>query len=117
MGGVPPFNSKYIDPNNMKQRQPWIQMLFQRGHGLGAFRNRFMLDLNRQLVEEQVGQEPERRAELRAAALDALDAQEPDTIIQGLAFLLVAGLPEDLPRIASFTASPDECIQKAAKTC
>jgi len=101
----------------MKQKQPWIQMLFQRGHGQCAFRNRFQLDFHREMLRGQIAQEPGRSAELRAAALDALDSQDQDIIIQGLAFLLVAGRGEDLPRIAPFTASPYECIQKAAKTC
>lgn len=101
----------------MKHEQTWIQMLFQRGHGLDAFRNRFTLDFHRQLVQEQIAEAPDRMAQLRAAALDALNSGESDITIQGLAFLLVAGTSEDLPAAASFTASIDERIQKAAKTC
>lgn len=68
-------------------------------------------------MQEQMEQESGGRVELRTAALDALDSQEPDIIIQGLAFLLVAGSPEDLPRVAPFTTSSDERTQKAARTC
>lgn len=103
-------------PGEMKDRRSWIELLFKRGHGRGAFATRFLLDRHRQLVEEHVQREPDGREALRAAALDALNDEDPLTIVQALSFLLVAGVPADLGAIERFTNDPHERIRKAANT-
>jgi len=99
------------------EKLTWIELLFKRGHGLDAFRDRFLLDCHRQRVEEDMEQEGGRREELRRAALTAIESDDPATIVQGLSFLLVAGSESDTSVVEPLTRSTNEAIQKAAKTC
>jgi hypothetical protein len=101
----------------MEPTPAWIVLLFKRGHGLDAFRNRFLLDLHRDHVERALPGGPEAREQLRSAALTAINSEDRDTIIQGLAFLLVVGRSPDLDAVSSLVGNADEAVQKAAKTC
>lgn len=101
----------------MVEAPAWVEILFKRGHGLDAFRNRFALDFHRQLVEECMGQETGRQEALRCAALAAIESNHPARVVQGLSFLLVAGSESDLSMVQPLTRSTNEAVQKAAKTC
>ena len=91
--------------------------MFKRGHGIDAFRNRFALDFHREMIEECVAQEDGRQEELRSAAVAAVESNDPATVVQRLAFLLVAGNKADVPFVEPLTHTRNESVQKAAKTC
>ena len=101
----------------MNEQPAWIQMLFKRGHGLDAFDTRFLMRLHRELVEERLGEGPGRRDQLRSSALEQLQGDDPRTIVQSLAFLMVVGTPSDLPKVEPFLNHPHELVRKAASTC
>jgi hypothetical protein len=101
----------------MLDRPAWIVLLFKRGHGLNAFRNRFALDLHREAVEEYMAQADGRRDELRHAAVAAIESDDPPTVVQALSFLLVAGSDSDVSFVKPLTRSTNDAVQKAAKTC
>ena len=95
----------------------WVQLLFNRGHGLDAFRNRFVLDIHRLIVEECIAPESGRQEVLRRAAAAALETADPARVVQGLSFLLVVGTESDGAIVEPLTQSTNDAVQKAAKTC
>jgi len=101
----------------MDEMASWILMLFERGHGLSAFDTRFLYDLHKEMVEENIENNPDRREELRRAALEAIQSDDSRRQVQGFSFLLVAGEVQDILVVEPYTSSSDENIQKAAKTC
>ena len=101
----------------MQEREAWVDLLFKRGHGRNAFKTRFLYGLHREFVEEEIAQEPGRGDKLRAAALAALQSDDPKTVLQGLSFLLIVGRPSDRSVVEPLIQSRHEAVQKAAKTC
>ncbi len=101
----------------MVNKPIWVEILFKRGAGLNAFRNRFLLDFHRQSIEECIAMENGRPEELRRAAVVAIESDDPATVVQGLSFLLVAGRQPDMQIVEPLTRSANAAVQKAAKTC
>jgi len=91
----------------------WVTFLFDRGHG---YCNRGPNDLTflRESVHDHVGDDEQKRCELRAASLVRLDDEAPR---QALGFLSIVGVPDDLPKVEPFLNSPHESVRNAAKVC
>ena len=102
------------------ERPGWIMALFRSGFSIGNFETSyaaFRLRTVKDLIEDRIPQEPGSREALRQAALEELDNPNHLIVERALFFLLVVGHAIDAKAVKPLKHSPNEVIQKAAKTC
>ncbi len=100
---------------NHVERPAWIELLYQRGYGLSAFKNQHMMFLHRNFVQDAIGGGD--KSDLRRAALASLEEADGNRVIQSLFFLMVTGEPGDLDAVKPLLDHTHEGIRKAARTC
>ncbi|MFZ1936605.1 MAG: hypothetical protein WCB27_07100 [Thermoguttaceae bacterium] len=101
----------------MNDRPGWIQLLYDRHTAEPALRTACLLHLSQGFIAGEADAQPAGREQLRKAALDEVESDDPQFVGFSLICLGVVGEPEDLPVVTGFTDHPSDLIQRAARTC
>ena len=90
---------------------------FEWGASKNKPRGYISLEHLRKSIEEAREKDPSSIKALRQAALELLEAEDPELVRRAIQVLSVVGEDEDLKIIAEFLEDPDPDVRKDAKAC